>query len=169
VFLPDNGDSLYFTADSAEPGEQVPHGSQLIDQTGVAVSGIVVKDRLMLSEQGILAVVLTINKQSGRLLNSPDIISRGFVSMRGNEPLMNDFRAELSRAVQQRYKRVDLERFRSEMREFIMHFMFEHTAKSPIVIPVLNIVGGKQATNSKPVPDQTRFQEMRAKLLTQKT
>lgn len=142
VFLPDNGDSFFFTANSVEQGGQVPHGSQLVDQTGTVVSGIVVKDRLMLSEEGILAAILTIDKKSGQLLTSPDIISRGFIAMRDNEELMSSFRTELRRAVQQRYKRVDLDRFKNEMREFITHFLFENTGRSPIVIPVINMIGG---------------------------
>ena len=176
VLLPDNGDSLFFTAETVEPGGQVPHGSLLVDQTGTVVPGIVVKDRLMLSEEGILAVILTVDKKSGQLLTSPDIISRGFIAMRDSEELMSQFRSELRRAVQQRFKRVDLDRFKQEMRDFITHFLFDQTGRSPIVIPVVNIIGGKveartvHANNlptaeAKAVADQKRFQEMRSRLL----
>jgi ribonuclease J len=178
TFLPDNGDSLYFTSDTVEHGGQVPHGSLLVDQTGSVVSGLVVKDRLMLSEQGILTVILTVDKKSGQLLTSPDIISRGFIAMRDSEELMSQFRSELRRAVQQRFKRVDLDRFKAEMRDFITHFMFDQTGRSPIVIPVVNIIGGKveartvhankqPSAEDKAVADQKRFQEMRARLLGQ--
>lgn len=179
VLLPDNGDSLYLTASSIETGEQVPHGSLLVDQNGTVVSGIVVKDRLMLSEQGILAVVLTIDTKSGQLLTSPDIISRGFIAMKDNDELMKTFRTELRRAVGQRYKRIDLDRFKVEIKDFITHFMYEHTERSPIVIPVLNIIGGKAGAktvhgngNSRQPKDlvateQKRFEEMRARLLSQ--
>ncbi|HUC87621.1 MAG TPA: ribonuclease J [Candidatus Binatia bacterium] len=178
TFLPDNGDSLYFTADTVEQGGQVPHGSLLVDQSGTVVAGIVVKDRLMLSEEGILAVILTVDKKSGQLLTSPDIISRGFIAMRDSEELMSQFRSELRRAVQQRFKRVDLDRFKVEMRDFITHFLFDQTGRSPIVIPVVNIIGGKVEARTvhaneqptavtKVVADQKRFQEMRARLLGQ--
>ncbi len=177
VLLPHNGDSLYFTSNSVEQGGQVPHGSLLVDQTGTVVSGIVVKDRLMLSEEGILAVILTVDKKSGQLLASPDIISRGFIAMRDSEELMSMLRSELRRAVQQRFKRVDLDRFKQEMRDFITHFLFDQTGRSPIVIPVVNIIGGKveaktvhanrqPSTETKTAADQKRFQEMRARLLT---
>jgi len=178
ALLSENGDSLYFTADTVEQGGQVPHGSLLVDQTGGIVSGLVVKDRLMLSEEGILTAILTVDKKSGQLLTSPDIISRGFIAMRDSEELMSLFRSELRRAVQQSYKRVDLDRFKQEMRDFITQFLFDQTGRSPIVIPVVNIIGGKgeaktvhadrkSSAEAKASADQKRFQEMRAKLLGQ--
>jgi len=178
VFLPENGDSLYFTDKFAEQGGQVPHGSLLVDQNGKVVSGIVVKDRLMLSEEGIVAVILTVDKKSGQLLTSPDIISRGFIAMRDSEELMSQFRSELRRAVQQRFKRVDFDRFKTEVRDFVTHFLFDQTGHAPIVIPVVNIVGGKVeartfhinkqlSAEAKADADQKRFQEMRARLLGQ--
>lgn len=184
VFLPNNGDSLLFTKDTAEPGGEVPHGSLLVDQTGTIVSNVVIKDRLMLAEEGLVAVVLTIDKRTGSLLTSPDIISRGFIYMRDSEELMNTFRTELKRAVAQRYKRVDLDRFKQELKEHVTHFLFEYTGRSPIVIPVVNVISGGRAGSGKveaqtvhankdktaedlAAEQQKRFQEMRARLLGQ--
>ena len=67
--------------------------------------------------------------------------------MRDNEELMNNLRQELRRAVQQRFKRIDLDRFKAELKDHITHFLFEQTQRSPIVIPVVNVVGG--GTNPK--------------------
>lgn len=178
TLLPDNGDSLYFTGETVEEGGQVPHGSLLVDQTGSVVSGLVVKDRIMLSEQGIVTVILTVDKKSGQLLTSPDIISRGFITMRDSEELVSLFRAELRRAVGQRFKRVDLDRFKTEMRDFATHFLFDQTGRSPVVIPVVNVIGGKvsaktihadkqPSAEAKALADQKRFQEMRARLIGQ--
>jgi ribonuclease J len=177
ILLPDNGDSLYFTATTVEEGGQVPHGSQLVDQNGMVVSGLVIKDRLMLSQAGIVTIILTIDKKSGELLTSPDIISRGFIAMRDSETLMHDFRNELRRAVKQRFKRIDLDRFKGEARDLVAHYLFEHTGHSPIVIPVVNIVNARTATKQERaaagkspqttpvVSEEQRFQEMRARLL----
>ena len=77
----------------------MPHGTILVDQTGAIVNNVVVKDRVLLSEEGLVAVVLTIDKKNGTLLTSPDIISRGFIYMRDNEEIMNGLRIELKRAV----------------------------------------------------------------------
>lgn len=179
VIMADNGDSISLTKDTWEKSGEVPHGSLLVDQSGSVVNGVVIKDRIMLAEEGLVAVVLTIDKKTGRLLTSPDIISRGFIYMRGQEDLMNQFRIELRRAVEQRFKRVDLDRFKQELKEHVTHFLFDQTSRSPIVIPVVNVIGGKgpeKPSNgekaAKPNGEDTeelqkRFQQMRAKLLNQ--
>ncbi len=180
----DNGDILAFTPNKMEKIGEVPHGTILVDQTGAIVTNVVVKDRVLLSEEGLVAVVLTIDKKTGGLLTSPDIISRGFIYMRDNEEIMNGLRIELKRAVAQRFKRVDLDRFKAELKDHVTHYLFEQTQRSPIVIPVVNIISGggnKQPGDSKKagpqqepkspeqiaVEQQQRFQEMRARLLTQ--
>ncbi len=181
----ENGDVVSLTADSMEVTAQVPNGTILVDQTGAIVSNVVVKDRLVLAEEGMVAVVLTIDRKSGALLTSPDIISRGFIYMRENEELMNSFRIELRRAVAQRFKRVDLDRFKQELKEHVTHFLFEQTQRSPIVIPVVNIIGGgktgekptvQAGQNTQPEPKspqsqaeelQKRYAMMRQKLLNQ--
>lgn len=174
----DNGEVITMTPDRIEIDGRVPHGTILVDQTGAIVSNVVVKDRVLLSEEGLVAVVLTLDKRSGSLLTSPDIISRGFIYMRDNEDLMTGLRHELRRAVQQRFKRVDLDRFKAELKDHITHYLFEQTQRSPIVIPVVNIIGGK--VEAKTVhqnktksgeeiakEQEKRFQEMRARLLSQ--
>lgn len=170
ILMPENGDSLLFTDNSVEDAGQVPHGSLLVDQNATVVSGLVVKDRLMLSEEGIVAIVMTVERKSGKLLTSPDIISRGFIAMRDNEELMNALRAEIRRAVQQRFKRVDLDRFKAEIKDHVTHYLYEQTGRSPIVIPVVNSVGGgvavKVQADVKSTSDQQeRFQKMREHLL----
>jgi ribonuclease J len=190
----DNGQIIALTPDKMEVAGEVPHGTILVDQTGAIVTNVVIKDRVLLSEEGLAAVVLTIDKKSGSLLTSPDIISRGFIYMRDNEEIMNGLRIELKRAVQQRFKRIDLDRFKAELKEHVTHYLFEHTGRSPIVIPVVNIISagggvkkqgsgdlskqgaqqpGQQVTDQPKTAEQIateqqkRFQEMRARLLTQ--
>lgn len=174
-----NGEIIALTPDKMEVAGEVPHGTVLVDQTGAVVSNVVVKDRVLLAEEGLVAVVLTVDKRAGSLLTSPDIISRGFIYMRDNEDLMNGLRQELKRAVQQRFKRIDLDRFKAELKDHVTHYLFEHTQRSPIVIPVVNVIGGKptdvktssgspQKSSEQIAADQQkRFQEMRARLLTQ--
>jgi ribonuclease J len=175
---PTNGDIVTFTPDKMEMAGQVPYGTILVDQTGAIVSNVVVKDRVLLAEEGLVAVVLTVDKKNGSLLTSPDIISRGFIYMRDNEDLMNNLRQELRRAVQQRFKRVDLDRFKAELKDHITHFLFDQTQRSPIVIPVVNVIGGKgdikvvaggrtKTGEEVAVEQERRFREMRARLLGQ--
>jgi ribonuclease J len=183
----ENGDVIAITKDKIESAGEVPHGTVLVDQTGAIVSSIVVKDRVLLAEEGLVAVVLTIDKKTGALLTSPDIISRGFIYMKDNEELMNAFRNELRRAVQQRFKRVDLDRFKAELKDYVTHFLYEQTQRSPIVIPVVNVIGGRsekanndmhkaengngQAQPKTPeevaIEQQRRFAQMRQRLLNQ--
>ncbi len=137
----ENGDVVTFTGDKMELAGQVPHGTVLVDQTGAIVSNVVVKDRIMMSQDGLVTVVLTVDRKTGQALTSPDIISRGFIYMRDNEELMNELRAELRRAVQQRFKRIDLDRFKQEIREHVTHFLYDKTQRSPIIIPVVNVIG----------------------------
>lgn len=182
----DNGEVIAFTPDTMEVVGEVPHGTVLVDQNGGIVSNVVIKDRLMLAEEGVVAVVLTVDRKSGNLMTSPDIITRGFIYIRDSEELMNGFRIELKRAVQQRFKRVDLDRFKAELKDHITHFLFEQTGRSPIVIPVINVIGGGGQKNGdkrqggkgksaepEKTPEQVaaeqqqRFEQMRAKLLGQ--
>jgi len=194
TILVNNGDSLILSKDKIEPVSEVPHGSMLVDQTGAVVNNIVIKDRLMLSENGLVTVVLTIDRKTGNTLTSPDIITRGFIYIRDNEELMNNLRSEIKRAVAQRFKRVDIDRFKQEIKDHVTHFLYEHTNRSPIVIPVVNVVSGgnggkppKNGDNGKAKSksgdrkkveksqksdeqmaqeQQDRFAEMRAQLLT---
>jgi ribonuclease J len=180
----ENGDVIELSPETIEVSGRVPYGTVLVDQTGAIVSNVVIKDRLLLAEEGLVVVILTIDKKTGSLLTSPDIISRGFIYIRDSEELMTAFRTELRRAVQQRYKRVDLDRFKQEIKEHATHYLYEYTQRSPIVIPVVNVVGGKPAgpvdknhknkdqtapKSPEQVADeqQKRFQEMRARLLGQ--
>lgn len=184
----ENGEVIELTPNDMQVTGKVSVGTVLVDQTGEIVSSVVIKDRLLLAEEGLVAVVLTVDKKTGTLMTSPDIISRGFIYMRDSEELMNTFRTELKRAVQQRFKRIDLDRFKVELREHVTHFLFEHTGRSPIVIPVVNVVGGGRPSgqnaprqqDGKPAEaiqpptqeqiaaeQQRRFEEMRAKLLGQ--
>jgi ribonuclease J len=152
----ENGQVLAVSQEKLEVIGEVPTGTVLVDQTGAIVNNVVVKDRLMLAEEGLVTVILTIDKKSGQLLTSPDIISRGFIYMRDSEELMNLFRTELRRAVMQRYKRVDLDRFKAELKDYVTHFLYEQTQRSPIVIPVVNVIGGR---NEKQNNDSTAPQK----------
>ncbi len=174
-----NGEVIALTPDKMEVIGQVPCGTILVDQTGAIVNNVVVKDRVLLAEEGLVAVVITVDKRNGNLLTSPDIISRGFIYMREQEEIMNGLRQEVRRAVQQRFKRVDLDRFKVELKDHMTHYLFEQTQRSPIVIPVVNVIGGKtesaktvhqsKTKSAEEVANeqQQRFQQMRERLLTQ--
>jgi ribonuclease J len=180
-----NGEVIALTPEKIEIVGEVPSGTILVDQTGAVVNNVVVKDRVLLAEEGLVAVVLTVDKKAGNLLTSPDIISRGFIYMREEEELMNGLRTEVRRAVMQRFKRIDLDRFKAELKDHVTHYLYDKTGRSPIVIPVVNVIGGKAEGAVKPKTDpngqpvrektpeeiaaeqQARFQAMRERLLNQ--
>lgn len=154
----ENGEVIEFTKDKMFiTGDEVPHGTVMVDNAGAVVSHIVVKDRLMMSQEGLVSVVVTIDKKTNKLLTSPDILTRGFIYMRENEELMSDFRKELIRVVNQRFGRVDIDRFKQELKDHITFYLFSKTKRSPIVIPVVNVVNGMAGLKAQ----QAKNAEMR--------
>ena len=175
VFMADNGDVL--TVDNNTQVKlhknAVAHGAVLVDDSGQRLPSVVIKDRLLMTETGLVVIVLVIDRRTGQLLSSPDIITRGFIHIRDNEELMNLFRNELRRAVKQRFKRIDLDRFKAELKDHITHFLYDKTQRSPIVIPVINIVTAQKANTEQQAtkPNQSdlkqqqqRFAELRASI-----
>lgn len=162
-----NGDTLEYKNDKLEITGRVPIGAHLVDQTGNVVPDLVIHDRLLMSEDGIVVVVLTIDKKNSQLLTSPDIITRGFIYMKENEELMNELRNELRRFSLRRFSRVDLVRFKQELRDHVNNFLFQNTQRSPIIIPVVNAVGAggnaqaQSASNTQRRP-QTQARQPRS-------
>ncbi|MGI9339713.1 MAG: hypothetical protein ACR2PP_03670, partial [Psychrobacter sp.] len=81
---------------------------------------------------------------SGRLMTSPDIISRGFIYLRDSEELMNTIRQYLKQKAARSFGRgkVDLDQIKKELKDEITHILYDQTRRTPIVIPVINEIGG---------------------------
>jgi ribonuclease J len=139
-----NGDILEYKDNKLEVTGKVPIGAHLVDQTGNVVPDLVIHDRLLMSEDGIVVVVLTVDRKNSQLLTSPDIITRGFIYMKENEDLMNELRNELRRFSLRRFSRVDLVRCKQELRDHVNNFLYKNTQRSPIIIPVVNAIGAGQ-------------------------
>jgi ribonuclease J len=122
----------------------VPVGGIMYDDNGEIVSEVVLKDRIHMSTEGIFVVVLTVQRGSCRLLSSPDIISRGFIYLRDSEELMSSIRLYLRQKVATSYKggRKDIEKLKNEIRDDITQVLYDQTRRTPIVIPVINEIGG---------------------------
>ena len=151
ILLPDNGDSLYFTNDTVVHAPSVPYGGLLVDQNASIVSGVVVKDRLMLSQDGIFTVVLTIDRQTGRMLSSPDIVSRGYLPMLDSGELLGEVRDQIRVTTAKQFKKLDLERFKTDVRDTITGLLFDRTGRSPMVIVVVNTVSTSNIPQTRPV------------------
>jgi ribonuclease J len=142
-FVLDNGDVLELTAGSARRAERVPSGKVLIDGAGVGdVEHVVLRDRLAMANEGIFVVVATIDRKTGKLISSPDIISRGFVYMKENEELINRARAEVRKAFERRRpgQPTDWAKFKLDLRDSLGDLLYQKTKRNPMVLPVVNEV-----------------------------
>ena len=163
IFVCDSGDVLEIDQNGlAHKAGRVPVGGIMFDDAGEEVSEVVLKDRIHMASEGMFIVVLTINKQTGRLMTSPDIISRGFIYLRGSEELMNTIRSYLKQKVARGLGngRRDLDDVKRELKDEITHILYDQTRRTPIVIPVINEISGNgggqgQQQNDGPMPFRT--------------
>lgn len=144
IFVCDSGDVIEITKDGARKTGRVPVGGIMYDDSGAIVSEVVLKDRIHMATEGIFVVVLTVQKGTGRLMTSPDIISRGFIYLRDSEELMNIIRQYLKQKTSRSFstKHVDLDVIKKELKDEITHILYDQTRRTPIVIPVINEIGG---------------------------
>jgi len=147
IFVCDSGDILEITPDSVRKNGRFPVGGIMYDDSGAVVSEVVLKDRMHMASEGMFIVVLTIQKGTGRLLTSPDIISRGFIYLRDSEELMGLIRQYLKQKVSRTFliKNLDLDAVKKEIKEEITHILYDQTRRTPIVIPVINEISGVNA------------------------
>lgn len=152
IFVCDSGDVVEFYHDgSAKKTGRAPVGGVMYDDSGAEVSEVVLKDRIHMAHEGMFVVVLTVARGSGRLLTSPDIISRGFIYLRDSEELMNLIRQYLKQKVARSFggRKVDTDVLKKEIRDELTHILYDQTRRTPIVIPVINEIsagggGGQQ-------------------------
>ncbi|HRN90411.1 MAG TPA: ribonuclease J [Candidatus Saccharibacteria bacterium] len=144
IFVCDSGDVVEITTEGARKAGRIPVGGIMYDDSGTIVSEVVLKDRIHMATEGMFVVVLTVQRGSGRLMTSPDIISRGFIYLRDSEELMGSIRQYLKQKVARSFagKRVDLDVIKKELKDEITHILYDQTRRTPIVIPVINEVGG---------------------------
>lgn len=150
IFVCDDGDVVEISENGARRTSRIQAGGVMYDDAGEIVSEVVLKDRIHMAGDGLFTVVVTVEKGTGRMLSSPDIISRGFIYLRDSEELMNSIRQYLRQKISKTYKssRVNLDNFKKEMKDEIAHILYDQTGRTPIVIPVVNeiIVSKKSST-----------------------
>lgn len=137
-FILENGRVVEFEDGNGRiTDERVPVGSVLIDGSGVGDIGeIVLRDRQTMARDGVFLVILTIQNRTGKLVSSPDIISRGFVYMKESEELIGGARAIARRLHAQTTARgsFNLDGFKKALRDDISEYLFEKTQRRPMVI-----------------------------------
>ncbi|MEG1957864.1 MAG: ribonuclease J, partial [Lachnospiraceae bacterium] len=140
IFILRTGDVLELDKEHAEVVDKVHTGAILVDGLGVGdVGNIVLRDRQHLAEDGILIVVLTLEKGTNQLLAGPDIVSRGFVYVRESESLMEEARQVLSEAVAKclTNKSADWSKIKLVIRDTMNEFIWKRTKRRPMILPII--------------------------------
>ena len=136
----ENGDVIEVTRNYIKKNGSVTSGQVFVDGLGVGdVGNIVLRDRKHLSQDGILTVVVTIEKQTGKVVSGPDIISRGFVYVRESEGLMDEAREIVRNVLKDCEERqiTDWATLKSKMRDELREFLYEKTKRKPMILPII--------------------------------
>ena len=131
------GNVVEFTTTSMKNVTTVQAGRVLVDGLGVGdVGSIVLRDRKHLAEDGLIAVVMTIDSQSGQVVAGPEIVTRGFVYVREAEPLLDDIRSVACRVLDDCSKK-DWSYIKTKLRDELSRYLFECTRRTPMILPII--------------------------------
>jgi ribonuclease J len=144
IIVPDNG-SIIEIVDNGNKiilrKEKAPSGPMMVDGFSVGdEQDVVIRDRVMLAQDGMFVLIVTIDSATGKLRKSPDIISRGFIYLKENQELLHQVRLIIKKTVEDEVHGMSLVNFdtlKTALGDNISKFLFQKTAKRPIVIPVL--------------------------------
>lgn len=144
VIVPDNG-SIIEIRDGGNTfvklPEKAPSDDMVVEGLSIGdISEVVIRDRKMLAEDGIFVIIALINTRTGRLKKSPDIIARGFVYLRESQDLLSEARNIIKRSIESTSigaNPINFDFAKNAVAEDISRFLFQRTAKKPIVIPVI--------------------------------
>lgn len=140
ILVGENGHVFEFTRDTARLAGKVPAGKVFVDGLGVGdVGNIVIRDRQQLAKEGVLIVVLTLEKESGSLLSGPDLVSRGFVYVRDSSDLMNGAQAKVKAALErcEDGKIREWSAIKVQIRESLSKYLYEKTGRRPMILPII--------------------------------
>lgn len=140
IFIGENGQILEFTRDKGVVAGKVTSGKVLVDGLGVGdVGNIVLRDRRQLSQDGILIIVVTMEKSTGRVVAGPDIVSRGFVYVRESEALMDEAREKVKLALGkcEEGKVTEWATIKSNVRDALGRYLFDKTRRRPMILPII--------------------------------
>ncbi len=140
VFIMENGRILEIDKNSAKMTTQVTSGIVLVDGLGVGdVGNIVLRDRQLLSENGMIIVVISLDRKTAKVVSGPDIVTRGFVYVRENEPLIDEIKEvakkELSKCEEQNIR--EWSTIKTKVRESLIKYIYSKTKRQPMILPIL--------------------------------
>lgn len=141
TLLADNGLVVGLDKDSARlTGEQVPAHYIMVDGLGVGdVGEVVLRDRRTLAQEGMIVIIATLDRRTGRVLKNPDIISRGFIYLKENQEILDDIRKKIRLIISRipRYQPLDADYVKTLIRDQIGQFLFNKTKRRPMLLPVI--------------------------------
>jgi ribonuclease J len=139
IVIAEDGDMVEVTEDRIQIVDHTPSGNVYVDGLSVGdVGHIVLRDRKVLSQDGILMAVLTVDKETGQPIAGPDIVSRGFVYMRGAEELLESAREHvLESLIGLNGHSSDGSFIKDKIRSTLSEFLYEKTRRRPMVLPVV--------------------------------
>lgn len=140
IYIPEKGEVVEIKDGKFQPGGKVPAGNVLIDGIGVGdVGNIVLRDRKLLSQDGIFIVVVTLNKHDKKIQAGPEIISRGFVYVRESEKLMEESIERVRDIVEKNILKesFDWTTLKQEVRDNLNQYLFEKTKRRPMILPII--------------------------------
>ena len=140
VFIMENGRVLEIGENSAKMTTQVPSGIVLVDGLGVGdVGNIVIRDRQLLSENGMIIVVVTLDKRTTKVISGPDIVTRGFVYVRESEGLMDEIKEVAKRELDKCFREdvKEWSNIKAALRETLIRFVYNKTKRQPMILPIL--------------------------------
>lgn len=152
VFLVEPGTVMEFKDGQGRIGGSVTAGRIMVDGLGVGdVGDVVLRDRRVLAEEGIVIVVMTIDPVQGRVVTGPEIVTRGFVYVRESEELLEEARQALSRKItsMSRERLLDWNAVKSKVREAASTFFFERTGRRPMIITIIMEIQEQEAGEKK--------------------
>ncbi len=138
VLIAENGDLIELTRDTIRLAGKVPSGRIFVDGLGVGdVGNIVLRDRKQLSQDGILIVVVTIDKENGKVVAGPDIVSRGFVYVRESEALIDEAKEKVKIALEKCTGYSDWATLKNQIREILSKHLYGRMKRRPMILPII--------------------------------
>ncbi len=140
TFVMENGDVLALSANEAHVAGRIPSGDVYIDGNGIGdIGNIVLRDRRILSEEGLVIVVVSVDMENQKIVSGPDIISRGFVYMRESGTMINEAQKMLNRHLNATIqgKTPQWTELKNEITDVLGPYLFEKTKRRPMILPII--------------------------------